>query len=73
MSKIKWSYVIAVILMMHSLTGSILTFIKNPYGSDLNTTVPEFLAGAGIFRARKATDRLEDKVAPKIDGLEDPQ
>lgn len=60
MKKLSWSYIIAGVMMVHSLSGAILTIIKNPYGANLDQCFIEFMAGAGIFRARKATERLEN-------------
>ena len=62
MKKIGWTYILGGILLVHSISGAILTFVKNPYGNDLNTCFMEAIAGAGLIKGRKATERLEKKV-----------
>lgn len=67
--KVSISKIIGILMIVHSLSGSALTFLKNPYGSDLNTAVVEFLGGYGFLRAKKNSERnaaaikdLEEKV-----------
>lgn len=62
MKNISWSYILGGILILHSVTGAILTFVQNPFGTDLQQCFAEAVAGAGIIRSRKATKVLEKKV-----------
>jgi len=58
----KTTNIIAIIMIVHALSGAVLTFVKNPYGSSLDVASAELLAGVGLLRARKATTNVEKKV-----------